>query len=52
MTVRISPSDKFKRKGLDVYSDVPISFAKAILGGLQTVPTLTGSVEIKVKIFF
>ncbi|GJQ29834.1 MAG: chaperone protein DnaJ 2 [Phycisphaerae bacterium] len=35
-------------KGLDLYTDVPVSFAHAALGGVVTVPTLSGSVELTI----
>jgi len=35
-------------KGVDVYSDVRISFDRAILGTVATVPTIDGKAEVKV----
>ena len=35
-------------KGIDVYSDVRISFDRAILGTVATIPTLDGKAEVKV----
>lgn len=50
LIVRVAPDKKFRREGQDVYSDVIISFSKAILGGTIIVETITGErVEVKVK---
>merc|ERR1712157_635017 len=38
----------FKREGLDVHTEIPISFVQAVLGGTVDVKTLTGIVEMKV----
>ena len=38
----------FKRDGNDLYSEVPISFTTAALGGELDVPTLDGRVKLKV----
>jgi molecular chaperone DnaJ len=38
----------FKRDGTDLYCDVPISYAMAVLGGELEVPTLDGRVKLKV----
>ena len=40
--------DVFKRDGLDIFVDVPISFATAALGGDITVPALDGEVDLAV----
>ncbi len=37
----------FKREGLNVYCQVPISFPKAVFGGEVEVPTLDGSSKLK-----
>jgi molecular chaperone DnaJ len=39
----------FKRDGLDIYVDVPISFPTAALGGEITVPALDGEVELTIS---
>lgn len=38
----------FERDGTDLYSDVPISFTTAALGGELEVPTLDGKVKLKI----
>lgn len=44
--LRVAPHPLFKRDGLDTYSDVPVSFPQATLGGPITVRSLEGDVEI------
>lgn len=46
--VRIKPHDVFKRDGNDLKMDVPITFAKAVMGGDIEVPTLAGRVKLSV----
>ncbi|KAG7401498.1 hypothetical protein PHYBOEH_001043 [Phytophthora boehmeriae] len=49
MNLRLAHQDPFfKRRKTDVLVDVPISVAKAVLGGTVVVPTLTGEVEMKI----
>ena len=38
----------FKRDGIKVLVDVPITVAQAILGGTTVVPSLSGEVELKI----
>jgi molecular chaperone DnaJ len=38
----------FKRDGADLYCEMPISFATAVLGGELDVPTLEGHVKLKI----
>ena len=38
----------FERDGKNLYCDVPISFADAVLGGELEVPTLDGRVKLKI----
>ncbi|MBR4030353.1 MAG: molecular chaperone DnaJ [Clostridia bacterium] len=45
--IQIKPHPIFKRKGADVYCDVPISFAEAALGGEIEVPTIYGKEKYK-----
>ncbi len=42
------PHSLFKRRGDDVMVTVPVSFAKAVLGGEIEVPTLNGNKKIKI----
>ena len=46
--VRVRPHDFFEREGPDVLCQVPISFARAALGGEVDVPTLKGKSTLKV----
>jgi len=49
LRVRLSPHPTFERKGLDLYSKVPVPVTTAVLGGEVEVPTLAGkSVRLKV----
>lgn len=47
--VNVRPHTLFKRKGYDVYYDVPVSYATATLGGEIEVPTLDGTAKYKVS---
>ena len=48
--VQVSVRDHpiFRREGKDLYTEVPISFADAALGGELEVPTLDGRVKLKI----
>jgi DnaJ-class molecular chaperone len=46
--VKASDGSPLEAKGADVYSDVRISFDRAILGTVATVPTIDGKAEVKV----
>lgn len=46
--VHLKPHDIFKREGIDLYCEVPISFTLAALGGELDVPTLEGHVNLKI----
>jgi molecular chaperone DnaJ len=41
--------DRFRRDGMDVYVDVPVSFAQAALGGEITVPSLEGELALTLQ---
>ncbi len=47
--VRVKPHSYFKREGQDVYLEKLISYSTAVLGGAVEVPTITGSVQLKVR---
>lgn len=49
ITFRIRPDARYARTGDDLTQDVPVSVYKALLGGEQTVETLSGTVKIKLK---
>ncbi len=46
--VRLKPHPLFKREQDDLYCEMPVSFATAVLGGDLEVPTLDGRASIKV----
>ncbi len=48
LLVAVHPHPRFERKGDDIYVDVPLSLADALLGGEVEVPTLKGRVMLKV----
>jgi len=48
VVVHVSSSELFGRSGNDLTLTVPVSFAEAALGTTLTVPTLDGSVSLKV----
>ena len=48
LTVTVGHHPYFRRHGLDLSIDVPITLAEAALGTAVTVPLLSGSVQIKI----
>ena len=46
--IAIEPNKMFTRSGLDTHVDVPIGFAKAVLGGTLEVPSLEGPLELNI----
>mmetsp|Transcript_39471 Transcript_39471/g.58613 ORF Transcript_39471/g.58613 Transcript_39471/m.58613 type:complete len:470 (-) Transcript_39471:101-1510(-) len=48
LTVVVKEDDYFTRDGINVHTEVPISFTQAILGGTVDVKTLSGEVEMKI----
>ena len=49
MEIVVSPHPVFKRQDTSIFSTVPISFAKAALGGTIRIKTVDGEVEYDVK---
>ncbi|KAJ2079279.1 mdj1 protein precursor [Coemansia sp. RSA 988] len=47
--VRVTPSNVFRRKGIDLYYDMNLPFTTAILGGTVRVPTVDGDVEVNIR---
>ncbi|MBO5439550.1 MAG: molecular chaperone DnaJ, partial [Clostridia bacterium] len=43
--VNVRPHAIFERDGMDIYCDVPITFAEAALGAVIKIPTLEGSMD-------
>ncbi len=48
VVINIDDHPLFKRDGMDIYCQVPISFTKAVFGGEIDVPTLNGHVKLKI----
>lgn len=48
VSVRVKPSNQFKRNGYDVSYEMDISFAEAALGATVEVPTLDGKVKYEI----
>lgn len=48
LRVRIKPHPVFERKGDDLYTKVQVPVATAVLGGEAQVPTVTGSLRLKI----
>jgi molecular chaperone DnaJ len=48
VVLHVEAHEIFQREGTDLFCSVPISFAKAALGGEVSVPTLEGSAVLKV----
>ncbi|MDH3588368.1 MAG: molecular chaperone DnaJ [Gammaproteobacteria bacterium] len=46
--IRVRPHQIFERDGADLASEVPLSYATAVLGGAVDVPTLDGKVSLKI----
>lgn len=48
LRVRLKPHPVFERKGSDLYAKVAVPVTTAVLGGESNVPTVTGSVRLKI----
>jgi molecular chaperone DnaJ len=48
VVIHVRAHDVFKRDGLDIMCEVPISFATVTLGGIVEVPTITGKAKLKI----
>jgi curved DNA-binding protein len=48
LRVRIRPHPVFERKGTDLHAKVAVPVTTAVLGGEAQVPTITGSVRLKI----
>ena len=44
----VARDPRFRREGLDLYTDVPISFPQAALGGTLTIETFDGPIEVPI----
>ncbi|PIY69423.1 hypothetical protein COY90_00700 [Candidatus Roizmanbacteria bacterium CG_4_10_14_0_8_um_filter_39_9] len=47
--VRVRPHHKFKREGQDVYVEQEISYGTAVTGGVVDVPTIDGTVQLRIR---
>ena len=43
----VKPDPRFRREGMEIYTDVTVSYVDAILGVTLQVPTVDGSVDLK-----
>ncbi len=48
LVVKVLPHQLFERKGDDLYTEVPVPLTTAILGGEVKVPTLNGTLSLKI----
>jgi curved DNA-binding protein len=48
LEIEVEPDARFERRGDDLYTDVPVDFYTAVLGGEVRVPTPDGSVALKI----
>ena len=48
IVVRVQPDPRFRREGADLHAEAPVPLVTAVLGGEVEVPTMTGSVVLKV----
>lgn len=48
LTIHVQPHELFRRKGLELHLDLPITVVEAIEGAQVTVPTLEGAVELQI----
>lgn len=48
VAVNVRPHDLFTRSGNDIYCEIPITYAQAVLGDTITVPTIDGKVEYEI----
>ena len=48
LVVKVLPHKLFERKGDDLYTEVPVPLATAILGGEVKLPTLNGNISLKI----
>jgi DnaJ-class molecular chaperone len=48
VAVKVAPDQRFRAEGLNVRVDVPVTLYDAVLGGKVLVPTLDGTVELKI----
>ncbi len=47
--VKMLPDERFERHGTELRTELPLSLNEALLGGEVRVPTLTGSVKLRIR---
>lgn len=48
LVITVTPHPLFKRDGMHVYCDAPITFTQAVLGGELEIPTIDGKVKYEI----
>ncbi|MCX7956008.1 MAG: DnaJ domain-containing protein [Patescibacteria group bacterium] len=49
LLIHVKPHPFFKRQGQDIYFEKEISYSQAVLGAIVDVPTINGTIKIKVR---
>ena len=49
LQVRVKPHPYFTRKDQDIYFEKDISYSLAVLGGVTEVPTINGTIKLKIR---
>ena len=49
LQVKVKPHPYFTRKGQDIYFEKEISYSLAVLGGVVEVPTVNGTIKLKIR---
>ena len=49
LSVHVKSHPIFKREGYDIYCDIPVTYADAVLGAEVTVPTIDGEVKYNIS---
>jgi len=49
LLIHVKPHPYFRREGQDIYFEKEISYSLAVLGGVVEVPTINGTVKLKVR---
>lgn len=48
LRIAVAPHEFFRREGMTIYSEMPLSFFQAALGAVVETPTLDGKVKLKI----
>ncbi len=49
ITIEVTPDSRWRRDGYDLFADTEIDFFTAVLGGEAQIPTLDGSLKLKIR---